>query len=567
MAIASQIRGGKPSPASSGTGDVQATKPSSARNAQRDYPVMTWRGFAMGVLVSMGGLIFGYDTGQISGFLEISDFKRRFSSKGQFSAIRQGLIVGFLSIGTLIGALVAAPFANRVGRRLSISGWCVVFALGLVVQIASEYAWYQVMIGRLVAGIGVGALSILVPLFQSETAPSHIRGGVVCAYQLFITLGILIAYIINYGTERISNSASWRITIGIGFLWALVLGFGILLFPETPKHEFRNGHEDSARRTMIKVLGVPENHPKVHKELRDMKEALEAEQASGSRPWWEIFTGPRMAYRTLLGVVLQAFQQLTGANFFFYYGTTIFVATGLSNSFVTQIILGAVNVGCTFPGLWFVDRFGRRICMIIGGIWMCKFGPCHFIDITDGPVMCFMVFASVGHFVLDQNTPQNTPTAGTVMIVFACLFIAAYASTWGPMVWTVTGEMFPSRYRAQCMSLSTASNWIWNFLIAFFTQLITESIDFRYGYVFAACCLAASITVYFSLLETQGRTLEEIDMMYVLGVRPWNSAKYIPESREDLVNANHLERTLSGQYVGKERGSTSDSVRQQHAAQ
>ncbi len=103
-----------------------------------------------------------------------------------------------------------------------------------------------------------------------------------------------------------------------------------------------------------------------------MKEALDAEHAGGKPRWYEISTGPRMAYRTILGVVLQALQQLTGANFFFYYGTTIFVATGLSNSFVTQIFLGTVNVVCTFPGLWFVDRFGRRKCLILGGAWMCE---------------------------------------------------------------------------------------------------------------------------------------------------------------------------------------------------
>ena len=160
--------------------------------------------------------------------------------------------------------------------------------------------------------------------------------------------------------------------MGIGFLWAIVLGLGILLFPETPKYVFRKGNEDAARRTMAGLLGVSKNHEKVSLELREMKEALEAEEAGGKPKWWEAFTGPKMAYRTTLGIVLQALQQLTGANFFFYYGTTIFVATGLSNSFETQIILGTVNVGMTFPGLWFVDRFGRRKSLIIGGIWMCK---------------------------------------------------------------------------------------------------------------------------------------------------------------------------------------------------
>ena len=161
------------------------------------------------------------------------------------------------------------------------------------------------MAGRLIAGLGVGALSILVPLFQSESAPAHVRGAIVCCYQLFITLGILIANIINYGTEGIRSTAAWRIPMGIGFLWGLVLGFGILLFPETPKYAFRKGRADEARSTMAKLHGVSEHHVKISRELREMKQKLDEEEAAGNRPWWEIFTGPRMRYRTLLGMTLQ----------------------------------------------------------------------------------------------------------------------------------------------------------------------------------------------------------------------------------------------------------------------
>lgn len=160
--------------------------------------------------------------------------------------------------------------------------------------------------------------------------------------------------------------------MGIGFLWAIVLGVGILFFPETPKHAFRKGRPEEAKDTMTRVLGVSHNNRKVALELAQMKEALDAEQSGGNHPWWEVFTGPTMAYRTTLGSTLQAFQQLTGANFFFYYGTTIFVSTGLTNSYETQIILGTVNVVCTFPGLYFVERFGRRISLILGGAWMCE---------------------------------------------------------------------------------------------------------------------------------------------------------------------------------------------------
>jgi SP family sugar:H+ symporter-like MFS transporter len=136
-------------------------------------------------------------------------------------------------------------------------------------------------------------------------------------------------------------------------------------------------------------------------------------------------------------------QQLTGANFFFYYGTTIFAEVGLSDSFVTATILGAVNFVCTFAGLWVVENVGRRKALIFGGIWM---------------FAMFMVFASVGHFQLQQGV--NVKTSGTIMIVFACLFIAGYASTWAPMVWVIVGELYPTRYRAKAMGIATASNWV-----------------------------------------------------------------------------------------------------------
>lgn len=194
-------------------------------------------------------------------------------------------------------------------------------------------------------------------------------------------------------------------------------------------------------------------------------------------------------------------------------GTTIFVSTGLTNSFETQIILGTVNVVCTFPGLYFVERFGRRNSLIAGGLWM---------------FMCFMIFASVGHFSLNQTDPQATPSAGKAMIVFACFFIAAFASTWGPMVWACISEMYPAKYRAQAMSLATASNWTWNFLLAFFTPFITGAIDFRYGYVFASCCLTATVVVFVFLPESQGKTLEEVDFMYREKVKPWKSRGYRP---------------------------------------
>jgi SP family sugar:H+ symporter-like MFS transporter len=233
--------------------------------------------------------------------------------------------------------------------------------------------------------------------------------------------GSLKTYVlqINFGTEKRTNTGSWRIPLGISFLWVLILGIGIVFFPESPRYDYRHGRIEQAKRTMVKLYGVSPDHPVVADELAEIKAKHDEEMLHQSQKWWELFTGPRMAYRITLGVVLQALQQLTGANYFFYYGTVIFKSTGINNSYVTQMILGGVNFGTTFLGLYVVEHFGRRKSLVFGAAWM---------------FVCFMVFASVGHFSLDRDVPQNTPHSGKAMIVFACLFILGFATTWGPIV-------------------------------------------------------------------------------------------------------------------------------------
>lgn len=158
-----------------------------------------------------------------------------------------------------------------------------------------------------------------------------------------------------------------------------------------------------------------------------------------------------------------------------------------------------------------------------------------------------MVFASVGHFSLDRVVPENSPHAGKAMIVFACLFILGFATTWGPIVWTIVAELYPSRYRSNAMALATASNWGWNFLLGFFTPFIVGDIDFRYGYIFAACLFVSAAVVYFCVIEGQGRTLEEIDTMYILHVDPRKSSSWVAPPPEKLVTT---ERLVRGEVAG-----------------
>jgi SP family sugar:H+ symporter-like MFS transporter len=202
------------------------------------------------------------------------------------------------------------------------------------------------------------------------------------------------------------------------------------------------------------------------------------------------------------------------------------------------MILGGVNVGSTFLGVYMARHCRRRESLYIAALWQ---------------FMCFMVFASVGQFVFKDAAPgsHQAKTSGTVMIVFACLFILGFATTWGPLVWASISEIFPYRYRAVAMAFAASANWFWNFMLAFFTPFITGDIDFAYGYVFAGCNLAAFVVVYFFLIESSGRTLEEVDAMYLLHVRPIGSHKF--EFDDDMGPLSTDEMRLERDGLGTKK--------------
>ncbi|KAE8217770.1 hypothetical protein CF319_g8213 [Tilletia indica] len=519
---------------------------------------------AIAGLASMGGFLFGEDTGQISGLLIMSDFKNRFATEVDvnnmpiFNSWLEGLIVSSLSIGTLLGVLIGAPLADKFGRRRAMSIECMIFCAGVVIQVTSFEAWWQIAIGRGVTGVGVGALSAAVPLYQSETVPKEIRGALVATYQLFITIGILVAYLINLGTNELSTSAQWRIPIAIGIVFAAILGFGIQLCPESPRWLVSRGRLDEARKSIATVRGArgrkhhdalsgrgtggdeaalraEQTEALIGEEQQGIIAAIRKEQEMGPASWAACFSPKnKVLYRTLLGITLQAGQQLTGANYFFYYGATIFSAVSISGPFTAQIILGAVNVACTFLGLYLLERFGRRLPLIFGAIWMAIF---------------LIIYAAIG--TSGDPTERNT---GIGLIITACLFILGYASTWAPGIWLFVGESFPARTRAKQAALATASNWVWNFLIAFFTTPITRDIGFNYGFVFAGCNIANAIVAYFFVYETSNLTLEALDDMYTdPNCKAWTSRSWVPagfDNREGFKHALEKDEDKASMVAG-----------------
>ncbi|CAR23168.1 sugar porter family MFS transporter [Lachancea thermotolerans CBS 6340] len=488
------------------------------------------------LMVAFGGFVFGWDTGTISGFVQQTDFLRRFGQKHSdgthyLSNVRTGLIVAIFNIGCAIGGIVLGKLGEVYGRRLGLTIVVIIYSVGIIIQIASIDKWYQYFIGRIISGLGVGAITILSPMLISEVSPKHLRGTLVSCYQFMVTGGIFLGYCTNYGTKRYSNSVQWRVPLGLCFAWALFMIGGMVFVPESPRFLVEAGRLEEARRSLARVNKASLEDAVVTLELENIEASVEAEKMAGKASWAELITGkPQMFKRTLNGIIIMSLQQLTGDNYFFYYGTTIFKAVGMTDSFETAIVFGVVNFFCTSLSLYTVDRFGRRNCLIYGAI---------------GMVACYVVYASVGVTRLypeGANHPDiSSKGAGNCLIVFACFYIFCFATTWAPIAYVLISETYPLRVKGKAMSIASACNWIWGFLIAFFTPFITSAINFYYGYVFMGCMVFAIFYVFFFIPETKGLTLEEVNDMYAEGVLPWKSASWVPASRRGAdYNADDL---------------------------
>lgn len=508
------------------TKDIVNNLPTLPEKSFKDYLSISF--FCL--LVAFGGFVFGFDTGTISGFVNLPDYKERFgelNGDGDYflSNVRTGVIVGIFNIGCAIGCIFLSKIADVFGRRIGIMFAMVIYVVGIIVQIASQTAWYQIVIGRAISGLAVGCLSVLSPMFISESAPKQLRGTLVCCFQLNITLGIFLGYCTTYGTKTYSDSRQWRIPLGLCFAWAILLFVGMIAMPESPRYLIEKQKIDEAKRSLGRSNKVSSEDPAVYTEIQLIQAGIDREQLAGSASWSELITGkPRIFTRVMVGLMLQSLQQLTGDNYFFYYGTTIFQAVGLDDSFQTSIILGVVNFASTFVGIWAIERLGRRHCLLIGSV---------------GMSICFIIYSVLGSVNLyyhGSSGPTHKPT-GNALIFITCLFIFFFASTWAGGVYSIISEIYPLRIRSKAMGIASAGNWLFGFLISFFTPFITSDIHFYYGFVFTGCLIFSFFFVYFFVYETKGLSLEEVDELYSSDVKPWKSGGWVPPSQDEMVHS------------------------------
>ncbi|EPX71651.1 hexose transporter Ght5 [Schizosaccharomyces octosporus yFS286] len=473
------------------------------------------------VFVSMAGWMNGADTGSISGITHMRDFQSKFADRYDqktntysYSSARQSLITGMINVGSFTGCYLSAPLAEAVGKRISIFVWCIVYITGVIVQMTASPSWIQIVIAKVWTGFAVGATSVIAPGYQSEVAPASLRGAIVTTYQLFITAGIFVAACINMGTHKYTHykSASWRVSMGMNLLWGFITLVGITFLPESPRYLIAIGKDEEALEIMSKNNDIPKEHKSIQDEYHLIKADCEIELAGGPAKWYEIF-GKEIRFRTLLGFAVMSFQQLTGANYYFYYCTQVFKNSGISSPYAAACILDGVNVFCTVFAMFVLEQFGRRMPLIVGGIWQS---------------ICFFIYSAVGDKALYRNDGSSNQQAGAVLIAFSCFFVASFAVTWAPAAYVIVGESYPVRYRSKCAALATSGNWLFDFVVSFFTPFITNIIGFKYGYVFAVCNLIGSVIIFLFAHETKGLTLEEVNQVYFSNLKPWqrNPRKY-----------------------------------------
>lgn len=492
---------------------------------------VTAKAYFLCAFAAFGGILFGYDSGYISGVQGMTYFIQLYTGldpattpAADFTlpSYQKSLITSILSAGTFLGALIAGDLADFFGRRTTIVAGCIVFVVGVILQTASS-ALGLFVAGRLIAGFGIGFVSAIIILYMSEVAPKKVRGAIVSGYQFCITLGILIASCVDYGTQNRTNSSSYRIPVGLQMLWAIILAIGLVLLPESPRYFVKNGQLDKAAGVLSRLRGQPQDSDYIQHELAEIVANHEYElqvipQSSYFGGWINCFKGGLRSSssnlrRTILGTSLQMMQQWTGINFIFYFGTTFFQELGtIKNPFLIGLVTTLVNVCSTPISFWAIERVGRRPLLIWGAL---------------GMLICEFIAAIIG-----VTNPGN-PDAFKAVIAFICIYIFFFATTWGPGAWVVIGEIFPLPIRSRGVALSTASNWLWNCIIAVITPYLVGTDKANLGprvlFLWGALCTVCFFYAYFLVPETKGLSLEQVDRM-MEETTPRTSSKWVPHS-------------------------------------
>jgi sugar porter (SP) family MFS transporter len=448
------------------------------------------------LVATLGGLLFGFDTGVISGAIE--PLTARFG----LSDFMKGWASGCVLVGCAAGVLLVGPVSDRYGRRLAMFLAAAMF-LASAIGTALPNDIVTFIVFRILGGLGIGIASISTPMYISEITPAHIRGRLVAVNQIAIVGGIALTSVINYfiaksGDQAWLTETGWRWMFGIGILPAMLFSLLLMPIPESPRWLIEKKREDEARRILEKVGGKEF----ARTELDGIKEAIS--QESGT--WGELFSA-RLRLPLVIGVLLAILQQVTGINVFMYFGATIFKtmssSTGVDAGLLQQCIINGTGVLFTLIAIASVDRWGRKPLMLVGSAGM------------------GISLLAMG--VMAQTLTDPAAVSGW-MLFFIVLYIACFGLSVGPVVWVILAEIFPTAVRGRALGLATFFLWTADYAVtqtfplmdakdSWFVAHFNHAFPF---YIYAAFCVVLIWVVWRLVPETKGRSLEEIERSWSL---------------------------------------------------
>ncbi|CAN6457776.1 unnamed protein product [Victoria cruziana] len=461
------------------------------------------------IVAATGGLIFGYDIGISGGVTSMNPFLKRFfpsvykkmnedNTQNQYCKFDSQLLTTFTS-SLYVAGLIASFFASTVtrvfGRKPSMLFGGLTFLVGAAVNGAAKDV-AMLIIGRILLGIGVGFANQSVPVYLSEMAPPKIRGALNIGFQLFITIGILVANLVNYGTNKIKAGWGWRLSLALAAVPAVIMTVGAIFLPDTPNSLIERGHHEKAKRMLQRIRGTAN----VEEEYQDLVGASEASKLV-KHPWANIM---KRKYRPqlVMALAIPFFQQLTGINVIMFYAPVLFKTIGFGDnaSLMSAVITGVVNVVATLVSIALVDRYGRRFLFLEGGVQM------------------FICQVIIGIILGDKfglsGKGTLTKSEADLVVFFICVYVSAFAWSWGPLGWLVPSEIFPLEIRSAGQSINVSVNLLFTFVIA--QAFLTMLCHFKFGlfFFFAGWVLIMTTFIFFLLPETKNIPIEEMVLVW-----------------------------------------------------
>lgn len=429
-------------------------------------------------IAATGGLLFGFDTGVISGALLF------IKKQWPLTAFSEGIVVSCVLVGAMLGSILSGKIADYYGRKNVIIATAIIFFIGSIAT-ALAPSVELLIAGRVVIGFAIGIASFTVPLYISEISPSNVRGAMVSLNQLAITIGIVFSYLIDTLFAEVQHG--WRFMFGVGVVPALILAIGMYFLPRTPRWLMTKNREEEARKVIEKI----ESKEAVEEHIAEMKQTISEDKGGTIAELLQPWLRPAL----LIGILLMLFQQMTGINTVIYYAPTIFQMTGFKSELVAILAttgVGIINVIFTIVSIKLIDKLGRKPLLSIGFI---------------GIVISLGILGLA--FLLKDNLGDSLKW---VAVGSLFLYIASFAISLGPICWLIISEIYPIKIRGVAMSIATFSNWLFNFIVALTFPTLVEIISpAKTFWLYALIGIAGFFFCKYYVPETKGHSLEEIE--------------------------------------------------------